>query len=156
MDKCYFFNILILLFLFIGNFLINTNHYFLLIYLFLLLYHNYIFYLILINKYKKKIKIFKFILLSILLYLLTYFIICDPNPVFCFFSYYIFFPNFFKAILIILVHTYFLSRYLYVKTYNHFNYTELSFDKNNLKKRIEVPRLFFLCDFLNLYPLNFY
>ena len=121
MDYYDVFNILLLLFLFIGNILINTNYYFLLIYFFLFLYHNYIFYLILTNKNKKICKIFRYVLLSLLIYFSTYFIICDPNPIFCFFSYYIFFPNFFKAILIIFVHTYFLSIYLNDETYYFIN-----------------------------------
>ena len=157
MDKYCFFNILILVFLFIGNIFINTNLYFLLIYLFLFLYHNYIFYLFLINNWKQKLKIFKFILLSIFLYLLTYFIICDPNPVFCFFSYYIFFPDFFKAILIVFFHTFFLSIYLYDKTYNLINSAELSFEKNKknlLIKRIETPRFYFLSNFIKYSTRN--
>ena len=117
MDKYCIFNIIIIFFLFIGNIYIDSNHYFLLIYLLLLLYHNYIFYLFLINKRKNKFKIIIFILLSILLFGLTYFIICDPNPLFYLFSYYIFFPGFFKAMLIVFFHTYFLSIYSYDKTY---------------------------------------
>lgn len=52
-----------------------------------------------------------FIILSIFLNFFTYYIICDPNPILCFITYYIFWPDFFKAILIMLIHTYFL--YLY-------------------------------------------
>ncbi len=151
MDKNCIFNILILLFLFIGNILINTNLYFLLIYLFLFLYHNYIIYLFLINKLKQKLRLIKFIILSIILYSLTYFIICDPNPIFCFISYYIYFSNFFKGILIIFFHSYFLSIYLYDKTYNLINSAELSFDKiknDILKKKIEAPRFYFLSNFI--------
>ena len=154
MDYYDVFNILLLLFLFIGNILINTNYYFLLIYFFLFLYHNYIFYLILTNKNKQICKIFRYVLLSLLICFSTYFIICDPNPIFCFFSYYIFFPNFFKAILIIFVHTYFLSIYLNDETYNFINSSELSFvkfTKNYFikrKERKEAPRFYFLSNFL--------
>ena len=110
------FDILILIFLFIGNIFINVNYFFILIYLFLSIYHIYIFYLIIINETKKKL--IEFIFLSIILYILTYYIIYDPNPIFCFISYYIFFSNYYKSILIIFIHTFFLSRYLHIKKIN--------------------------------------
>ena len=59
MKKNVIFNILILIFLFIGNIIINDNYFFILIYLFLSIYHIYIFYLIIINK--RKTKLIKFI-----------------------------------------------------------------------------------------------
>lgn len=151
MDKYCIFNILVLLFLFIGNIFINTHCYFLLIYLFLFLYHNYIFYLFLINKWKQPFKVFKFVILSIFLYAFTYFIICDPNPIFVFFFYYLFFPNFFKAILIILFHTYFLSIYSCDKSYNLINSADLSFDKIDISltnKRNGEPKLYFLSNYV--------
>ena len=151
MDKYCIFQILVFLFLFIGNILINTHYYFLLIYLFLFLYHNYIFYLFLINKYKQPFKVFKFVILSIFLYAFTYFIICDPNPLFVFFFYYLFFPNFFKAILIILFHTYFLSIYSYDKSYNLINSADLSFDKIDFRltnKRNGEPKFYFLSNYI--------
>ncbi len=131
MEKIFFFNIFLLLFLFIGNIFINVSYYFILIYLFLSIYHIYIFYLIIIHQKKNNLKIIKFIFLSIILYFFTYFIIYDPNPLFCFFSYYIFYPNFFKSILIILIHTYFLSRYTYIKKFNLNAYIEKIPLKNN-------------------------
>jgi hypothetical protein len=146
MDKYCVYNILILSFLFIGNALINTNHYFLLIYLILFLYHSYIFYLILKNEWEQKFNIIKFTIFSIFLYAFTYFIICDPNPLLFIFSYYIFFPNFFKAILIIFFHTYFLSKYLNDKNYNLINSTELSSDiikKYFIKKKMNINFIFF-------------
>ena len=122
MKKNVIFDILILIFLFIGNIIINSNYFFILIYLFLSIYHIYIFYLIIISKRAKKL--IKFIFLSIILYILTYFIIYDPNPIFCFVSYYIFYPNFLKSILIIFIHTSFLSRYLRIKKYKLNTYLE--------------------------------
>ena len=50
-----------------------------------------------------------FILCSILIYIVTFFIVCDPNPFSGFLFYYIFYPNFIKAITITFIHTYFLS-----------------------------------------------
>ena len=105
MKKNVIFDILILIFLFLGNIIINVSYFFILIYLFLSIYHIFIFYLIIINETKKKV--IEFIVLSILLYILTYFIIYDPNPIFCFISYYIFFSNFYKSIIIIFIHTFF-------------------------------------------------
>ena len=150
MDKYCIFNIIIIFFLFIGNIYIDSNHYFLIIYLLLLIYHNYIFYLFLIHKPKNKFKIIIFILLSILLFGLTYFIICDPNPLFYLFSYYIFFPGFFKAMLIVFFHTYFLSIYSYDKTYNLIDTVELSDKiKNNIKKNgNERPKFYFLSNLI--------
>ena len=119
--------------------------------LFLFLYHNYILYLFLINNWKQPFKVIKFVVLSIFLYAFTYFIICDPNPIFTFFSYYIFFPDFFKAVMIVFFHTYFLSIYSYDKTYNLIDSVELSFDKskNNIKKnRNERPKFYFLSNFI--------
>ena len=55
MKKNIIFDILILIFLFIRNIIINDTSFFILIYLFLSIYHIYIFYLIIINKRKKKI-----------------------------------------------------------------------------------------------------
>ena len=102
------------------------------------------------NKRKRKFKINIFILLSILLFALTYFIICDPNPLFYLFSYYLFFPNFFKAMLIVFFHTYFLSIYSYDKTYNLIDTVELSDKiKNNIKiNRNERPKFYFLSNFI--------
>ena len=145
MDKYCIFNILILLFLFIGNIFINTHCYFLLIYLFLFLYHNYIFYLFLIYNWNQPIKVIKFVILSIFLFTFTYFIIC-------FFFYYLFFPNFFKAILIILFHTYFLSIYSYNKSYYQINSEDLSFGKINSRlknKKNREPRFYFLSNYVN-------
>ena len=81
---------------------------------------------------------------------MTYFIICDPNPLFYLFSYYIFFPGFFKAMLIVFFHTYFLSIYSYDKTYYLIDTVELSDKfKNNLKKnRNERPKFYFLSNLI--------
>ena len=105
-------NIFLLLILFLANIFINDQKYFfLLIYTCLSLYHLYIGFI-----YKSQgiqnCDLIKFIFISLLLYLFTYYIICDPNPFFCLIIYYTFFPNFIKSIFIIVIHTYFLSYYI--------------------------------------------
>ena len=106
------FNIILLIALFLGNiYIINYNYYFALIYGNLLLYHLYIFLLLIKNGILRKIETVYFLITSLFLYITTYFIICDPNPFSAFFVYYTFNPYFIKAILIIIIHTYFLSKY---------------------------------------------
>ena len=107
------FNIILLIILFGGNiFIVNYNHYFTLIYACILIYHIYIFYFLIKKDVLVKANIKYFIITSIFLYFTTYFIICDPNPFFSFFILYTFNPCFIKAILIIIIHTYFLSKYV--------------------------------------------
>ena len=105
-------DLLLLFLLFIGNVLIkNYNIYFLLVYASLIIYHIYIYISI---KKKNNIQFFSitnYILITILLFLLTYFFICDSNPFFCIFVFYSFFPNFIKAVLIIIIHTYIINIY---------------------------------------------
>ena len=106
-------NAVIIAILFVGNrIIINYHYYFIIIYTSIIIYHIYTFYF-LIEKgilYKTDIKYFLFI--SILLYIITYFIICDPNPIISFLIYYTFNPCFIKAVLIIFIHTSFLSKYI--------------------------------------------
>jgi len=114
-------NIIILIFLFIGNIIINNHkYYFLLIYLSLLLLNIYIFLSLIKYSLMNKKKILWFLIVSFFSYLFSYFMVCDPNPINCIFTYYIFFPNFFKGILIIIFHTYFFSKYYIIKDYNYF------------------------------------
>lgn len=68
---------------------------------------------------KKEISWFLFV--SLFSYLFSYFMICDPNPINCIITYYIFFPNFFKAILITIFHTYFFSKYYIMQHYYFIN-----------------------------------
>ena len=112
-------NSLLIIILIIGNrFINNYNYYFILIYVWLFLYHIYVSYFYFKAYWKQKTKVIKYIIISIIIYPLTYFFICDPNPIICLLTYYIFFPNFVKAIIIILIHSYFLSKYF--KSYNNF------------------------------------
>ena len=114
MKNTFFFNNILFLLLFIGNISIQKEKdYFQIIYLFLSIYHGFIFYFVLCYNWRNnKYKIINFIIISILLYFFSYYIIYDTNPFFYIFVYYIFFPNFLKAILIVLIHTYILSKFI--------------------------------------------
>ena len=106
------FNALLLIFLFIGNIYIkNYNYYFALIYSCIIIYHIFIFYFLYKERLLNKSEKYYFLITSVLLYLITYFIICDPNPFSLFFFYYTFNPCFIKGILIIFMHMLFLDRY---------------------------------------------
>ena len=144
-------NILLLIILFIGNIFINDqNYYFLLIYIFLSLYHFYIYIILFKSKevHNHDSKVFLFI--SLFIYLFTYFIICDPNPIFCLISFYSFYPNFVKAIFIIFIHSYSLYYFINHNKSNIINYKtqEESSSKfrNNSKKIIES---YFLSSFFD-------
>ena len=106
------YNISLLFFLFVGNILIkNYKFYFLLIYIGLFFYHFYICFQIFKND---RIHIFfkEYFFISILLYIISYFVICDSNPFFFIIVYYTFFPCFIKAVLIIIIHTYVSATYI--------------------------------------------
>jgi hypothetical protein len=57
--------------------------------------------------------------------------IYDQNPIICIITYYIIFPDFFKAIIIILFHSYFFSKYCIKKKYNYIN--NLNYKYNGIK-----------------------
>ena len=145
-------NIVLLTFLFFGNIFINDhNYYFLLIYICLFLYHIYICFLI-NNRRIQYFNIKNFLLISVLLCLCTYYIICDPNPFFCLISFYTFFPNFIKAIFIVVIHTYFISFYLNnSKQYliNLQTTEEISIKFKSKNKRLSER--FFLSSFFNFF-----
>jgi len=159
MEKSFFINNVILALLFIGNIAIEDyNYYFKLIYFFLTIYHLYVLlFLFYVKKDKKCLKIKKYLCSSIFLYLFTYFIICDTNPLFYLFVYYTFFPNFFKAIIIVFIHSFFLSKYFPEerKINKSFPNNEKSPLKNNIEssnnstKSFKSKRFYFLCDYIN-------
>ena len=156
MNIIHLFNIFLLLVLFIGNIYFNYNYYFIIIYLSLIIYHIYIFFCVLKTFRKKKINIIVFLFVSIIIYPFTYYLVCDPNPISCFLTYYIFFPNFLKAIIIILIHTYFLSKYIenkYIK-----NFEILPFENENNAKFSNQEKgndsFYFLSDFINYITKN--
>ena len=126
-------NIIILVILFLANIIIkNYNYFFLLIYSFLLFHNIYIIYLVtkygLLNKKRNLFLVF----ISLFSYLFSYFMICDTNPIISIITYYIFFPNFFKAIIIIIFHTFFLSKFYIIQNYKYIN----NLDKNNFSKKL--------------------
>ena len=107
------FNIWLLCILFIGNILIRSfNLYIILIYISISIYHLIILYFIIKSRGSFSFRVKSFIINSILLYLISYFLICDSNPFLSIIFFYTFFPTFLKAVLIIYFHTYFLSLYL--------------------------------------------
>ena len=110
--KKFLFNVSLLIFLYLGNlFIINYNYYFALIYSCIVIYHIFIFYFLHQERILTKNEEQYFLIISIFLYLITYFIICDPNPFTFFIFYYTFNPCFIKGILIIFMHMLFLDRY---------------------------------------------
>ena len=147
-------NITLLLLLFAGNIIINNyNYYFRLIYLFLSLYHIYISYLLLKYHWKNIFIIIIFAFISIIIYRFTYIYICDTNPYLLFLSYYIFYPNFVKAIIIVFIHTFILSLF-YVEENNNFNFEDISLQKKNsfltfFEKR--CSNFYFLSSFINYF-----
>ena len=137
------YNIFLLLILFIGNILIKNNYfYFLLIYIFLTFYHIYIYCFIFHdNKINNFVK--SYICIIILSYIISYFIICDSNPFFFVVIYYTFFPSFIKAVLIIIIHTYFTSTYIN----NLFNYnSEIVCTFKSRRKEYPFFKSYFLSD----------
>ena len=152
-------NIIILVILFLGNIIINNHkYYFLIIYSSLFLYNIYI--IGLISKYnlmnKKDILWFQFA--SLFAYFFSYIMICDPNPINGIFTYYIFFPNFFKAILIIIFHSYILSSSKCYKKQNY-NYINNLYNNNlgiKYKKKdlYNITPKYFLSDVINYFKKN--
>ena len=161
MKNKYIFDIIILVILFLGNIIIeNDKYYFLLIYSSLFLYNIYIISLKLIKKYilMNKKDILCFLFASLFAYFFSYIIICDPNPINGLIAYYIFFPNFFKAILIIIFHTYFFS---FCKFYKNQNYKYINnINSNNLVIKFKKGYLYnrtsnyFLSDVINYLKNN--
>ena len=167
MEKSFFINNVILALLFIGNMAFEDyNYYFKLIYFFLTIYHLYVLlFLFCVNQEKKYLKIQKYFCSSLFLYLFTYFIICDTNPLFYLLVYYIFFPNFFKAIIIVLIHSFFLSKYFQEERQNiqSFQNNEKSPLKNNIEysnnsskslNSFKNKRFYFLCDYINYFTYS--
>ena len=147
-------NLLLLFLLFIGNiFIKNYNIYFLLLYTSLFIYHIYIFISI---KQKNNIHFFSitnYILITILLFLITYFFICDSNPFFCIIVFYSFFPNFIKAVLIIIIHTYIINIYLNNIKYNN-NKVDIMPTTEDISVKLNTKsdfnfQSYFLSDFFN-------
>ena len=153
-------DIIILIILFIGNIIIKNNYkyYFLLIYSSILLYNIHIFYLVIKYELMNKNNILWFLIASLFSYFFSYFMICDPNPIISIITYYIFFPNFFKAILIILFHTYFFSKYSILQNYYYISNIEYNNFGTKLKNKNSYIRnsYYFLSDFIKYVKKNKY
>ena len=156
-------DIFLIIILFIGNIFIDeSRNYFLLIYLFLILYHIYALNFIVKNHLLNKCELRNFIFSSLLIYISTFFIICDPNPFFAFLFYYVFYPNFIKGVTIIIIHTYFLSSTIKFKTTIIPNSNEqLPFIFELKKNSNEIMQSYFLSKMLKflrhkkLFSINF-
>ena len=149
--KKVFNDIFLLIILFVGDILINDhNYFFLLIYGFISVYNLYIYFVLCKNNGILNADSKNFLILSIFLYLFTYFIICDPNPFFYFLSFYSFFPDFVRGIFVVLLHSYFISYYTsnnYRLSINLKNSEELPLKFNSRNKRI--IKSYFLSFFFN-------
>ena len=169
MEKNFLFNNILLIVLFISNIIIREKYlYYLLIYFSLLCYNLSVFY-VFIKLYwgKNQHYINKLILISIILYIFTYFFIYDPNPLFYLFTYYLFFPDFIKAVTIIFIHTYFISKLAReeqekkIQKYKYsYIYSPLSTDEkgtnNKLEELQEKRKTVNNYNFINYYFLSNY
>ena len=145
-------NIIILLILFLGNIIINNNkYYFFLIYMLLLSFNIYIIYLITKYGLMEKKNFLWFLFASLFAYLFSYLIICDPNPFICIITYYIFFPDFFKAILIIIFHTYIFFKCSTTQKYDYINNNDNIIDKTLIKNFYNKNQYYFLSDFIKYF-----
>ena len=117
--------------LLISYFIINDNHlFFFFIYLILLLYYIYMVYKYIKFELKNNNEVIKFVGNSIFHFLFSYFIIYEPNPVYYLFTFYFPFADFFKALFIIMFHSYSLSKYE-IKNIDEPNQIINTFDLNN-------------------------
>ena len=126
--KKFLFNVSLLIFLYLGNlFIINYNYYFALIYSCIVIYHIFIFYFLHQERILTKNEEQYFLIISIFLYLITYFIICDPNPFTFFIFYYTFIPCFIKGILIIFIHIRIFIKIIQLLIYEQITISILTF-----------------------------
>ena len=148
MENAFIFDNLIFILLFIANIKFEDyNTYFKLIYIILII-HNiyYLIFIIIANICKEQYKIVFAFLICLFLYYFSYYYICDSNPNFYIVVYYIFYPNFFKAILIVFIHTFIISKmfacFKYTSVENLINFKKIKFSKVTLsasKQEEEVP-----------------
>jgi flavodoxin len=111
--KCEFiFDNLIFIVLFIANIKVEDyNYYFKLIYTGVIIYNIYGLFCSLKDNWKKnQYKFVFFIVFSLILYYFSYNYIYDINPQNYAYFYYLFYPNFLKAILIVFMHTFIVSK----------------------------------------------
>ena len=161
MENNFKLNLFVFIILLISYNVINDyNNYFLFIYICIFIYHIIIFIIFLIYNRNNFIKIFIHIFASIFLYRFTYYYICDSNPIFCFISYYTFYPNFLKSILIVFIHSFFISVFPYFDSdkCDCFDLENKSQDENNKfyikSKNKSVSIFYFLSCFSYLFKKN--
>ena len=157
MDKSIIFDSFISIFLIFGyNYIEDSNNFILIIYFVIFLYHVYISIFVLIENFSNDIiKIKLFLIVSILIYLFSYFIIFDTNPFLLVIFYYLFFPYFWKTIFIVFIHSYILSKFL--KGENNYKLIAYNPDYNeniSLKGKIlfffnNSNKYYYLSGFLN-------
>ena len=143
MDKSILFDSFISIFLILCYLDIeDSDNYIFIIYIFLFLYHVIIFIFLLIENLSHNIiKIKLFLIVSILIYLFSYYIIFDTNPFLLLIFYYLFFPFFWKSIFIVFIHTYSLS--LFLTKENNYKLISNNSDYNeNISFKIHIPLFF--------------
>ena len=135
MENAFIFDNLIFILLFIANKILEDyNTYFKLIYIILIVHNIYfLIYIIKSNINQDQYKIVFSVLISLFLYYFSYYYICDSNPNFYLVVYYLFYPNFFKAILIVFIHTFIVSKVFICCQYkfleSSINCNDISFSK---------------------------
>jgi len=167
MEKSFIFDNLIFIFLFIANKkLENYNTYFKLIYIILIIHNIYFLTYIIIAFIKKdQYKIVFSVLISLLLYYFSYYFICDSNPKFYLVVYYNFYPNFFKAILIVFIHTFIVAKvykcckFQFLKSYincNDINFSKItiSIPKKDEENRLPLSKNYYFLSFYTSYFWN--
>ena len=149
-------DIFLLIILFIGNIFINEQkYYFLLIYVFILLNHLYIYTILSKNNQIQNYELQIFLFISLFSFVFTYFIILEPNPIFSLLSFYTFYPNFIKGIFIIFMHSYVLYYYISQKK-RIVNLKSQEESSSKFKLQIK-PEYYFLASFFNsLIQKSFY
>ena len=167
MNKSIIIDIVIFIFLIIGYKYLEDSDFFLkLIFYIIIIYHIYISIFIFIESFtNNKIKIKLFFIASVLLYLFYYFIILETNPYFFLLVYYLFFPNFWKSLLILFIHSYILSKFLPKE--NIYRPIENNSELNeNIPLKENIPKIenfvknncsfkyYFLCGFCNFITKN--
>ena len=141
----FIFDICLICVLFFGNlFIENHNYYFFLIYIFLIAYHIYLLSFFARNHSQNIFEIKNFIFTSFFLFIFSYYFICDPNPFVSFIFYYILYPDFIKAVLIIFIHSYFLNISIKNKKNIILNYNELTIKHELTKDLYRLEKTYFL------------
>ena len=104
----FLFPFLLLLYIMINN----IHYYFILVYIMLLLYYIFkLYHYIRFESNNNVYNIVKAIIMSIIQFLFSYLVICDPNPLFYLFTFYLPFEKFFRAIFLFMFHSYVMAKF---------------------------------------------